>query len=95
MKDIDLFKDIIIKEGRFNVYLLDLQVVYGRYSEEGLIAYRLNNRYKGIKEVQAFLLLKATDYLSGLIPGNTTVYSSFIFINPFPIQDINAGKELY
>ena len=84
-----------MKKGRFNVYLLDLQVVYGRYSEEGLITYGLNNRYKGVEEVQAFLLLKATDYLSGLIPGNTTVYSSFIFIDLFPIQDINAGKKLY
>ena len=74
-----------MKEGRFNVYLLDLQVVYGRYNEEGLIAYKLNNRYKGIEEVQAFLLLKATDHLSGLIPGNITVHSSFTFIDLLPI----------
>ena len=79
-----------MQEYCFNVHLLDLQVVRSRNCEESLVAYRLDDGGKGLKEILTLSLLEAPDHPSGLISYDGPISSTFALVDPLPIQDVNT-----
>ena len=68
--DIYFILQVSIEEYSFNIYLFDLLIVSGGYSEQNLIGYRLDYYSEGFVKVDSVLLFESTDNLTSFIAGN-------------------------
>jgi len=66
--------------------LLNLLVIYGYYSEDGLITHRLNYRGKGLIKIETILLLKPSHDLLSLVLKDFTYSTALNFKHLFPSE---------
>jgi hypothetical protein len=72
--------------------LLDLLVIYGYYSEDGLITYQLNHKGKGLIKIETILLLKPPYDLSSLILKDFTHSATLNFKHLFPSKRLTVKR---
>jgi hypothetical protein len=72
--------------------LLDLLVIYGYYSEDGLITHWLNHRGKGLIKIKTILLLKPPHDLLSLILKDFTYSTALNFKYPFPSKRLTVKR---
>jgi hypothetical protein len=66
--------------------LLNLLVIYGYYSKDGLITHWLNHRGKGLIKIKTILLLKPPHDLLSLILKDFTYSTTLNFKHLFPSE---------
>jgi hypothetical protein len=106
---IDILLDEAIEEGSLNIHLLNFEIKGSCNCKQSFVAYRLDDRGKGLIVVDTKLLLVSFSNPSGFVSKNLSTNSSLVFKDPFARKDllmvrrfdkipgiiINKGGELF
>ena len=93
--DVNLFFNLPIEIGRFEVNLVQLQVFHFSDGQEHSEGVKVNNRGKCLCEVDSSLLCESPGYHPGLEAVNGTIRKLLQLENPFGTNSLLARREIH